>query len=175
MNISIIERSKNLQKILVKYVPKFLDFTDYKFVKAKLKNLEIQVEYLQNRILYKEQIDAWYTQISKLLIPINHNLNLVRVGSLNDGGYNLPLIKNFPKSWVTIGLGYNVEFENAMGKKGYDIYTFDHTVKNRPRALLESVIFFKLGWGERTIKTISLSVKSESFSILITVPNKIEL
>jgi hypothetical protein len=156
MTFSIIERCKYLQKVLVKYVPKFLDFTDYKLIKARVKNLETQVEYLQNRILYGVQIDTWYTQISKLLIPINHNLKLERVGSHSDGGYDVPLIKNFPNSWVTIGLGYNVEFENKMQKKGFNVYTFDHTVKTRPAKLLKNVNFFKLGWGVNSTETISL-------------------
>jgi hypothetical protein len=145
---SVIENFSFIARLLNKYVPKFLDFSDHRLLKSELFKLQREVTYLQNRITHKDEIEQWYYEIATLIRPVSfQNLKMGRLGSKFDGGYYLPIIQNLPTNWLTIGLGYNVEFENALIKLGCTVNTFDHTIKSRPRHLNKSVNWYKKGWG----------------------------
>lgn len=155
---SVIENFSFIARLLNKYVPKFLDFSDHRLLKSELFKLQKEVTYLQNRIIHKEEIERWYYEIATLIRPISfRDLKMVRLGSKFDGGYFLPIVQNLPTDWLTIGLGYNVEFENALIKQGCTVNTFDHTIKSRPRHLHKSVNWYKKGWGIESDRTKKLS------------------
>ena len=154
---SIAENFAFVANFLYRYIPKFLDFTDYRFTKSELIKLQKEVSHLQNRILFKGEIEDWYFEIANIIRPVNFNdLQIVRVGSEFDGGYFVPLIPNLPKSWLSVGLGYNVEFENYLIKQGNTVNAFDHTIKSRPKKLSKLVKLHKIGWGPSTGNTKSL-------------------
>ena len=154
---SVVENFSFIARLLTKYVPKFLDFSDHKLLKSELLKLQKEVTYLQNRIIHKEEIERWYYEIATLIRPISFpNLKMVRLGSKFDGGYFLPAVQNLPTNWLTIGLGYNVEFENALIELGCNVNTFDHTIKSRPRKLHKLVNWYKIGWGTETVDTKGL-------------------
>ena len=149
-------KHKLLRTFLSKYIPKFLDFTDYKLVKSQVNNLQKQVNYLQHRILFASEIDEWYKIIGELLVPKKNSISFKRIGSVFDGGYLLPDIENLPTDWVTIGLGYNFEFENQMVIDGCRVSSFDHTMKERPPGLSKKVTWHKIGWGSKYNETLPL-------------------
>lgn len=155
---SIVENFGFVANLLYRYIPKFLDFTDYRLTKSELYKLQKEVLHLQNRILFKDEIEDWYFKIANIIRPVNFNdLQVVRVGSEFDGGYFVPVVQNLPKSWLSIGLGYNVEFENYLIKQGNTVNAFDHTIKSRPKKLSKLVNLHKVGWGPSTGNTNSLN------------------
>lgn len=82
--------------------------------------------------------------IAKYVIPhstVGSN-NLVRIGSINDGGYVLLDDLDFPT--LSIGIGDDIEFDHAMCKKGSSVFQFDHTIIKPPKCC-DKPIYFNLG------------------------------
>lgn len=66
----------------------------------------------------------------------------------------LPDSNLFKNPWVTIGLGFNCEFENSLSARQIPVTTFDHTLAYRPNQLRKSVAWHKMGY--RSIESNSL-------------------
>lgn len=128
-------------------MPKFLDFTDYRLTKTKIRNLEIQVNDLQERINNSTEVDEYYFKLISIIEPVQNNEKLIRLGSENDGGYIIPVRFMRNTSWITIGLGANVDFENELASLGNQVKSFDHTILSRPLRLSRLVTWYKIGWG----------------------------
>jgi hypothetical protein len=80
------------------------------------------------------------------------------VGAIRDGGYYIPFIEEIKLPWITIGLGFNCQFENEIASLGSKVDTFDHTIPWAPSSLSESVKWKKIGWGidgQKNLATIN--------------------
>lgn len=146
-HISMTQIVPKLRKLLYWVMPKLLDFSDYRNTISRTHALEVQVTELQQRIRYRDEIDLYYSQLLSIIEPLKTDLNLLRIGSKFDGGYHVP--NGFEKNmdWITIGLGYNTEFENELLSRGCAVNSFDHTVNSRPKKLSKGVKWHDMGWG----------------------------
>ena len=127
--------------------PRILDFSSYPIFKGKVLRMERERELALQAKFYEHEIDDRHTQILKLILPKSSEYSLQRVGSRNDGGYLIPPETIFNSNWITIGLGFNCEFENDLVSAGSTVNTFDHTIPWRPKSLDKKVRWFKFGWG----------------------------
>jgi hypothetical protein len=159
-DFSLIKKFPFLRKILCSLIPKFLDFTDYPEQRALLKLL---IEERNLKLQYSTQYKILDSFNLKLIDLITTNsfpdIDLIRVGPANDGGYFLPTSFSIPVDWITIGLGTNVIFENHLALRNCKVYSFDHTVPGRPSNLVPEVNFYPYGWGndQKGSKLISLN------------------
>jgi len=128
-------------------MPRLLDFSEFRRYKSRIQSVESQIKELQNRIRHSDEIDSYYLELISIMDLKKLNTQLTRVGSKFDGGYLVPKNYLYEKQWITIGLGYNVDFENDLTSNDSFVNTFDHTIKNRPAKLLKGVTWHQLGWG----------------------------
>ena len=70
-------------------------------------------------------------------IKIPNNIDLIRVGSKNDGGYLVPNILNQIKFCYSAGIGNSIKFEKDLLK--YKIISFgaDRTIENIPEKIFQ--------------------------------------
>ena len=68
----------------------------------------------------------------KSLIPIDHQLTLVRVGSVNDGGYLLPKECFNVNAVFSAGVEYNSDFEYEFAIKDIPCFLADYSVESPP-------------------------------------------
>lgn len=151
----IIERSSFLRSLLTKLVSRLLHLSDYPFLRSDIallmreRDLRLNSEDILDNAL--EDIHEFL----RLIEPTNsRNLQLVRIGSRFDGGYVVP--KNFliEKTWMTFGLGQNVDFENNLVESGCIVTSFDHTLPGRPLKLDSRVHWFNLGISSATTSSL---------------------
>ena len=140
----LIPKSRNF---LYWLMPRLLDFSDFRRYQSRIQSVESQIIELQNRIRHAGEIDSYYLELLSIISPIKSNIQLTRVGSKFDGGYLVPRNYLYEQQWITIGLGFNVDFENDLKSNNSFVNSFDHTISNRPAKLLKGVTWHKLGWG----------------------------
>jgi hypothetical protein len=92
---------------------------------------------------------------------------IYRVGSELDGGYVMGKISN-QKFAISIGVGRDVSWDEAIAKQGINVHMFDHTVKKPPTSFKNSN-FYKI--GIRSSKT----KKSRKLLLLEEILHKIGL
>ena len=92
---------------------------------------------------------------------------IYRVGSELDGGYVMGKISN-QKFAISIGVGRDVSWDEAIAKQGINVHMFDHTVKKPPTSFKNSK-FYKI--GIRSSKT----KKSRKLLLLEEILHKIGL
>jgi len=82
--------------------------------------------------------------ISENLFPyrLRENYKHIRVGSKNDGGYVLVDDLNYPV--ISIGIGFNSEFDHAMCERKVKVYQFDHTINLEAKSC-SNTEFHKIG------------------------------
>lgn len=128
--------------------PKILDFTLFPQIKG---NVDLIMEERDIYLLYAMNARAanrWNLKIIDVLErKLLSNVKLIRIGSLNDGGYLVPELFTKDQIWFCIGLGYNIEFENDLESRKNLVLSFDHTIENRPKKLNKNVKYFAAGWG----------------------------
>lgn len=92
----------------------------------------------------KDDSDQSVYAVAKLLAPcITENMELVRVGGEADGGYLM--IKDFNVSGViSIGVGRNVSWDQAVSNQNIPIVLFDPTIRRLPSKVPNSR-FLRLG------------------------------
>jgi len=155
LHTRIIERSSFLRSLLTKLVSRLLHLSDYPFLRSDIailmreRDLRLNSEDILGNAL--EDIHEFL----RLIEPTNlRNLQLVRIGSRFDGGYVVP--KNFliEKTWMTFGLGQNVDFENNLVESGCIVTSFDHTLPGRPLKLDSRVHWFNLGISSATTSSM---------------------
>jgi hypothetical protein len=160
-NFSLTKRVPFLRKFLYYIVPKLLNFSDFPVQRALI-NLIIEERNLQ----YDYQNDRKYFDDFSLklidLITENSNLNieLIRVGPQQDGGYFLPSHFSHSCDWITVGLGENIEFENEIVSRDCKVFSFDHTVTGKPTSLNSKVKFYPFGWGNCNNDTRLITLES---------------
>ena len=83
-------------------------------------------------------------RLAELITPysVSNNCNVVRIGSVHDGGYVLIDDLSYPA--VSIGIGNNTEFDHGLCVRGSQVFQFDHTIK-KPPTCCDKPIFFSLG------------------------------
>jgi len=151
----IIERSSFLRSLLTKLVSRLLHLSDYPFLRS---DIAILMRERDLRLNSEDILDNALEDIHeflRLIEPTNsRNLQLVRIGSRFDGGYVVP--KNFliEKTWMTFGLGQNVDFENNLVESGCIVTSFDHTLPGRPLKLDSRVHWFNLGISSATTSSL---------------------
>jgi len=153
MRIHLVARVPALTRVLSNLVPKFLDFSDYKRTRTRIRNLEYQVSELQYRLQSKQDIDSYYSQLLSLLQPVtanyrNRGFSIVRVGSQHDGGYFITQESASCCRWVTFGLGSNVEFERQLVEQGCTVDSFDHSLDIPPSLRSPHFKWHKRGIGK---------------------------
>jgi hypothetical protein len=80
-------------------------------------------KFLENILFNKGYILEKITDINKLnnllkkLSPVATDKNLIRIGSINDGGYIVPNVLEDIKYCYSAGIGFNYDFEFELAKK----------------------------------------------------------
>jgi hypothetical protein len=100
-----------------------------KFLKklAKLFLLKLNI----NLYLFSSKEDI-LKFISLFNIKLPKNINLIRIGSNNDGGYLVPNILDKISYCYSLGIGKNVSFENDLYKKGISSFGADGNINKLP-------------------------------------------
>ena len=98
--------------------------------------------YCNNRMLQKQNIcwDSYYEyQYYKSIHTSLHifeiddtNINLVRLGRDEDGGYIMAKPFSSKKIAYSIGIADDVTWDRELAKYGYEIYQYDHTINRLP-------------------------------------------
>ena len=85
------------------------------------------------------------TLLSVLKVQELINIDLIRLGSENDGGYIL--VNNFYNNGIcySFGIDHNIDFELDMAKYNYQIFMFNHTIDALPQNNSQHFHFFKEG------------------------------
>ena len=135
-----------LPKIIHLIFPKMLDFTDFPKVKG---NMNLLIE--ERNAYFRHALDPisanrWNLKVIDLLVT-KSSIKLKRIGSSNDGGYLVPESFCSNHTWLCIGLGNNIEFENQLAMQNCLVTSFDHTINGRPKKLDRKVNYYAKGWG----------------------------
>ena len=126
-----------MSRLLQFVIPKFLDFSDYKKTRSRIRNLEYQVTELQYRLRHYADIDNYYAEILSILRPTLYKSSteatkVTRIGSNGDGGYLILTESASNSMWITFGLGTNTDFEKELVNNGCTVNAFDHTLDIPP-------------------------------------------
>lgn len=148
--IRLLRTFPTLAKLFEWSVSRLLNFTDFPQVRGNIRLLiEERNAYLRNA-LNPVLSNNWNLSIVNLIkSKYISDIKLVRVGSKNDGGYFVPESFLSNQVWVSIGLGYNIEFENELDYRNNKVLCFDHTIDGRPKKLNKSINFINKGWGSK--------------------------
>lgn len=124
----------------------FKRFLAYKLIKL------LHISELIRR-LYPVAMDVKFESVSQIQIleimksiKVNRNESfpLIRLGSLNDGGYLVVDDFLLQDILISLGVGDNADFEYEISKKIKGIIAFDHTVDAMPK-IIDNTQFNKLG------------------------------
>ena len=91
-------------------------------------------KFLENILFNKGYILEKITDINKLnnllkkLSPVATDKNLIRIGSINDGGYIVPNVLEDIKYCYSAGIGFNYDFEFELAKKGIKCFMADYSI-----------------------------------------------
>lgn len=86
-----------------------------------------------------------YSNLLRLIAPGKRvGVNLIRIGSVSDGGYVVHNDFSRNDILVSLGIGDNSDFEHELSSMVEKIKAYDHTVKQMPRNS-ENIDFYKLG------------------------------
>lgn len=64
----------------------------------------------------------------KKLSPVATDKNLIRIGSINDGGYIIPDILEEIKFCYSAGIGFNYDFESELANKNVKCFMADYSI-----------------------------------------------
>ena len=131
-------------------MPRLLDFSSYPLYKGKIARLERERQICIQSINNGSVINDFHKSILSQLLPSHSSYSeLKRIGAARDGGYYIPIIEETRFPWITIGLGFNCQFENEIASLGLKVDTFDHTIPWAPSSLSKLVNWNKIGWGDK--------------------------
>jgi len=91
-------------------------------------------KFLENFLFNKGYILEKITDINKLnnllkkLSPVATDKNLIRIGSINDGGYIVPNVLEDIKYCYSAGIGFNYDFEFELAEKGIKCFMADYSI-----------------------------------------------
>jgi hypothetical protein len=157
-----------LPKLINLFFSKALDFTDFPGVKGNISLLiEERNAYFINS-LDPIAANRWNLKVIDLLTKKKSNIKLIRIGSPNDGGYLVPEAFCNSHTWICIGLGDNIEFENELAKRKCLVDGFDHTIPSRPRKLDKSVKYHAKGWGTSEESQLNTSISTLQSLLLLS-------
>ncbi len=102
-----------------------------------------KIKKLMRDILLKFNINIYHLSNSEQIhnfldyfkIEIPENLNLIRIGSKNDGGYLIPNILNEIKFCYSAGIGGNVSFEKDLLTHKISSFGADGSIENLPEKI----------------------------------------
>jgi hypothetical protein len=94
---------------------------------------------------YAQVSQERYSRLLRLIAPRERKgVNLIRIGSVADGGYVVNNDFSSTDFIVSLGIGDNSDFEYELSDKVELIKAYDHTVKQIPRNSV-NIDFYKLG------------------------------
>ena len=112
---------------------------------------------------------AWGRLFEILKPKLTTDNELIRLGSINDGGYVLLNDLDFPL--VSIGIGSEISFDHEFCKRQQTVYQFDHTIKESPFCC-SNPNFFQIGLGPSNSKNQNLiSLEEIIIKCQLTEPN----
>ena len=92
------------------------------------------IKFLENFLFKNGYILEKITDINNLnnllkkLSPVAIDKNLIRIGSINDGGYIVPNILEDIKYCYSAGIGFNYDFELELEKKVIKCFMADYSI-----------------------------------------------
>ena len=90
---------------------------------------------LEFRIAWDPSLSERVITLNNLISPSNERtkfLNLIRVGSVGDGGYYLPETYRNCDGAISGGISNNNDFENELALSDIPVIQFDHTINEAP-------------------------------------------
>jgi hypothetical protein len=142
---------------MLTFIIKFFNYifgkTKYK---SKISSLEKDLSILKCLLDY-ELIKNKYEELFKIIaLKSPLMINLIRCGSMNDGGYVIADNLDSTNQVLSFGVGSNFDFESDLAKKGKVIYMFDGTLKNTPKNTLNVNFINKNVYGSSFIESEKL-------------------
>lgn len=97
--------------------------------------------------------DKRLEEFCRLILPVTcEGLTKVRLGDSSDGGYVL-LADSQAKGVISIGVGTNTSWDQAMAAKGLAVHMFDHTIRRPPQSGA-GCFFHRLGLGSESSESL---------------------
>lgn len=97
--------------------------------------------------------DKRLEEFCRLILPVTcEGLTKVRLGDPGDGGYVL-LADSQAKGVISIGVGTNTSWDQAMAAKGLAVHMFDHTI-TRPPQSGAGCFFYRLGLASESSQSL---------------------
>jgi len=125
----------------------------------RLRLVEKKLEFLETTLSTESHIEASARFVDYLKCIKSSNYAFTRVGSVNDGGYLLLDAFSNVGVCISLGIGANVEFEQALLVKGIPVVAVDGTIPAYPNKLHN-----KLKWINKNVgavdSTTLVSLKS---------------
>ncbi len=116
----------------------------YVNLKSTLNDLSAElIQFAQDPVA---EADAALVEFCKFILPVTCNEMIkVRMGDKHDGGYVLLADPN-AVGVISIGVGMNTSWDQAMASQGLAVHMFDHTIRHPPRTGA-GCTFHRLGLG----------------------------
>lgn len=135
-------------------------------------NLVVRLYPIAMEKKYADVSQENYSNLLRLIAPREREgVNLIRIGSVSDGGYVVHNDFSLDDILVSLGIGDNSDFEYELSSKVETIKAYDHTVKQIPRNSV-NIDFYRLGVkakaeeGFVTLRTIIEQIPSTHDLIL---------
>ncbi len=149
---------KFIQNVFEKLIYSLSIYTNYQTSLINLYNQNVN----QNELNLKKESALGLLQQELVKSDL-----VYRVGSELDGGYVMGKVSN-QKYAISIGVGRDVSWDEAIAKQGITVHMFDHTVKKPPTSFKNSQ-FYKIGIRSSKIN------KSRKLLLLEEILHKIGL
>ena len=108
--------------------------------------------------LYRKTSSRLVSELIRELKPRKAEVNLIRVGSQNDGGYLIPDELDGIEAIYSPGVDKNSSFEMFFAEKGIPCFLLDYSIENLPQEHPNFKFLKKFLGTENTDKTITLDM-----------------
>ena len=138
---------------------KLLNFTDYKYQKQQINNLNIIRDFSILDCIEADLVKLYFNELDAILLSCSKNSinEMVLIGETKDGAYAITSNSINNKIWITVGIGSHYEFENELANRGITVFGFDLNI-GKSRKVPENLNLIKKFWGiSDTMNSITLN------------------
>ena len=133
LNFGLVRRVPGMAKLCSILMRKLLDFTDYKYQKLLINNINIIEDFELAMRFENSKILGYLKNLGRYIFEQKayDSANLVLIGNSLDGSYVTTSDSIISKKWVAIGIGSHFQFEKELAKLGNEVYGFDFNITKK--------------------------------------------
>ena len=132
-------------------MPRLLDFSELKYLRSRIANLETELAFQKIVTINENKISSYFSDLNSLLLSpsqTDYSRNLKLCGGGSDGGYAISANSDFCKVWITAGLGSHIDFELELAAQGCFVLGADLNI-GKFRRLGRNVVLKNQYWGKK--------------------------